>query len=350
MMTSPSKGVTFGPIRCNYEGRGRGTVGAVWVISSQSSVVLSWVGNLGRVIGENAEYSRGVPEPCYFIKTDTERSAMVLTAEAYVAGVTDSQAADLAAITAEVRTDLGSTFGTIRPLRLNRMTDSRRTNNNVRITWDIAPLVARAAPGRYHFQFCFSVDEGKTFTKYPSEMRHLIVAADAQEVPTEAAVESSVLFKVGEVTSSRIGWLGPATVRVRRDQPPQSLPVEISSTDCLDGDEKLFIELALQVWAPGVSNRVDLTPDEHSLVLKQLGLRIESPFFIGSGSESLCFAGKAGIHEHDDIARLNLAHYLDELITRKVPLPAPGDYAFEVYAGEKKLGCLLLHWKPVSGY
>ncbi len=315
------------------------------MISGQSAAVLSWVGGLGRIIGENAEYSRGVPEPCYFVRAEAERSTMVLTAEAYVPDVTDNPAADLGAIVAEIRTDLGSDLGAIRSMRLSRMSDARRVGNNVRILWDIAPLVARAAPGRYHYQFCFSTDEGKSFAKCPGEMRHLIVAESLSEVPEEALVESSVLFKVGEVTPARVGWLGPATVRVRREQPPQPLPAEVYADDCIDSDGKLFVELAVQVWAPGVSNRVDLTPEEHTLVLKQLGLRIESPFFTGSGSESLCFAGKAGIHEHDDIARLNLAHYLDELTTNKVPLPASGDYTFEVYAGEKKLGSLLLRWR-----
>lgn len=304
---------------------------------------LSWVGNMGRIIGADGEYSRGIPEPAYFVKTLASHHAMVLTAEAYVAGLTDHPSLDLTPITVEVQSDLGTDDGSLCPRRLSNNGDRRRVNNNLRALWDIAPLVARALPGRYHYQFRFSLDGGATWRIVPNEVRHIVVAEDLKDVPVDALIESSVLFKVGEVTPARIGWLGPATVRMRRDQIPQPLPAEVRLNQQA-GDEPIFLELALQVWVPGVSNRADLTPEEHTLVLKQLGLRIESPFFMGSGTETLGFAGKAGIHEHDDVARFNLAQYLESLASNGVPAPRSGDYNFDVYAGEKRLGALTLHW------
>ncbi len=303
---------------------------------------LGWAGNLGRIVGPDAEYSRGVPEPTYFVRSLSGRDAMVLTAETYVAGVTDHPSADLSGLIAEVITDLGSPDGKVRPVTVSSEVDGRRVSNNLRVHWNVAPLVARSASGRFQYQFRFSGDGGATWVGVPDEPRHLVVASDVRDVPAEALVESSLLFKVGEVSPARIGWMGPATVRADRDMPAQSLPAEVS-IDPSRGE--VYFELAVQIWAPSVSNRADLTPEEHTLALKQLGLRVESPFFVGAGTKTLGFAGKAGIHEHDDIARFNLGPYLEELERAGVAPPPEGDYPFTVFAGDKDLGTVVLHWR-----
>ncbi|MBN1962212.1 MAG: hypothetical protein JW841_14850 [Deltaproteobacteria bacterium] len=312
--------------------------------SMTSMTSVSWAGNLGRIIGINAEYSRGVPEPAYFVKTLASHHAMVLTAEAYVNGITDQPTVALDPIIVEVQSDLGTKDGSLFIHRLNNNEECRRVNNNIRAYWDIAPIIVNAVPGRYHYQFRFSADSGESWLIAPKQVQHLVVAEDLKDVPVEALIESSVLFKVGEITPERIGWLGPATVRTNRDHPPQPLPAEVN-LNYKNNLEPIFLEVALQVWVPSVSNRADLTPEEHTLVLKQLGLRIESPFFIGSGSEALGFAGKAGIHEHDDIARFYLSQYLETLKKSGVPPPSSGNYPLDVFAGEKHLGTIQLHWK-----
>lgn len=318
--------------------------GRMSTLRAGSAPRLDWAGNLGRVVGPDAEYSRGVPEPAYFVRNLSSRDAMVLTAEAYVPGVTDSPYADLAPVRSEVLSDLGQPDGAVRPVRLEAIADGRRVNNNLRLHWNIAPLVARSPVGRYHYQFRFSTDDGATWLTVPPDVRHLVVAEDLRDVPGEALVESSLLFKVGDVSPARIGWIGAATVRTARDEPARPLPAEgrIDARAALaDG---FFLELAVQVWAPGVSNRADLTPDEHALALKQLGVRVESPFFVGRSTQTPGFAGKAGIHEHDDIARFNLAGYFATLEADHVQFPPSGDYPFEVWAGDKKLGVFTLHW------
>jgi hypothetical protein len=320
------------------------TGGRMSTLRAGGSPRIDWAGNLGRVMGPDAEYSRGVPEPAYFVRSLSTRDAMVLTAEAYVPGITDSPYADLTPVLAEVLSDLGETDGAVRPVRLDGIADGRRVNNNLRVHWNVAPLVARSPVGRFHYQFRFSTDGGASFLTVPADVRHLVVAEDLRDVPAEALVESSLLFKVGEVTPARIGWIGAATVRTARDEPARPLPVEghVDVRSALS--DGFFLELAVQVWAPGVSNRADLTPDEHALALRQLGVRVESPFFIGRNTQTPGFAGKAGIHEHDDIARFNLAGYFAALDADKVQLPPSGDYPFEVWAGDKKLGVFLLHW------
>jgi len=305
---------------------------------------LEWAGNLGRVMGPDAEYSHGAPEPTYFVRSLSTRDAMVLTAEAYVPGVTDSPYADLQPVLAEILSDLGQADGALRPVRLDAVADGRRVNNNLRVHWNVAPLVAHSPVGRYHYQFRFSADGGASWLTVPGDVRHIVVAEDLRDVPAEALVESSLLFKVGEVTPARIGWLGAATVRTSRDEAARPLPAEGRADARSALSDSFFLELAVQVWAPGVSNRADLTPDEHALALRQLGVRVESPFFVGRSTQTPGFAGKAGIHEHDDIARFNLAGYFAALEADKVQLPPSGDYPFEVWAGDGKLGVFLLHW------
>ena len=305
---------------------------------------IHWTGNLGRVIGPDAEYSRGIPEPAYFTQSLCGREAMILTVEAYVPGLTDHPSADLSSLWVEAVTSLGAAEEQMGTFRLEVSTQGKRVNNNVRAHWDISALVRENPPGRYPYQFRLSNDHGQQWVYVPETPHHLVIVADATEIPPEARTESSLLRKVGEIGPSRIGWLGQPTVRTAPHPSPRPLPAEAILHEAEIATERGHLELAVQVWAPGVSNRADLMPEEHTLALRQLGVHLESSFFGGSG-EALGFAGKAGIHEHDDVARFNLQHYLLELLASGKPTPPAGDYELHLHAGERRLGTLLLHWR-----
>lgn len=302
---------------------------------------IQWAGSLGRVVGRENHYNRGVPEPTYFAKSAVEQEAMSLCAEVYAPGLTDNGESDYAGLYAEVETTLDPT-GQPSIIRLEPKVHARRCGNNVRLQWDLREAVAVARPGRYTYQFRFSVD-GRQWVYYPSEPRHFVVTNSEAEIPDMALVESSLLSKVGEITPSRIGWIGTPMIRTEASSSAQVLPAEVTLREHWVVQERSYLELAVQVWAPGVSNRADLTAEEHSLALRQLGVRIESPFF-SRGSQPLRFAGKAGIHEHDDMARFNLNNYFAELRATGGTPPPSGDYVIEIVAGEKRIGSVLVHW------
>jgi len=302
---------------------------------------IQWAGNLGRVAGHEGQYSRGVPEPAYFAKEAVGLEGMVLSAELYAPGFSDAAEPNVSTLLAVVHTDLGSP-GNTRALALATPQACRRIGNNMRIQWDLGEGVAKAAPGRYEYQFRFSLD-GQRWVMMPQQPRHLVVTAHTSDIPAAALVESSVLRKVGEISASRIGWLGAPVLRTGVSPQPQPLPAEATFRAASTPHDRAFLEVAVQVWAPGVSNRADLTPEEHSFALQQLGVRVEGPLF-DKGGYPLRFAGKAGIHEHDDIARFNLAHFLDELRAQGKPLPPTGDYPIEIIAGDRRVGVFVLHF------
>jgi hypothetical protein len=307
-----------------------------------SPLAIQWAGNLGRVAGHEGEYSRGIPEPAYFPRADASGETMILCAEVYVPGLTDSAEPDLSLLRSQVLTELGSADGKPCAIDLDPKVQSKRAGNNLRLSWDLAPVVQAAKAGRYSYQFRFCV-AGQPWVFAPTEVRHLVITERADEIPAEARVASSLLLKVGEIGPSRIGWLGTPVLRTEDNANPQALPAEAAFHEQRAGNNRAPLELAVQVWAPGVSNRADLTSEEHSLALRQLGVHVESPFF-GGKDYPLRFAGKAGIHEHDDIARFNLNQYLSELAAQGGTTPPSGDYVIEIVAGERKIGTLLLHW------
>lgn len=120
---------------------------------------VGWAGNLGRYATHACTWQAGLADPVVFAKSSVGHDCMTLTAEVYVAGLTDANG-DPAALKAEVETDIGFQGGPMAGPVTYALAYDARVGNNFRFAWGLGEHVGRVDRGEYRFRFRFSADNG----------------------------------------------------------------------------------------------------------------------------------------------------------------------------------------------
>ena len=124
--------------------------------------VVDWAGDVGARRGGACTWRAGIDDPVTFTKSALGSDCMVLTADVYVAGLTDG-GGDPRSIWARVESDLGFGGGPLAEPAAYGMISDGRVGNNYRYAWNLSAFVGRADRGDYRYRFTFSADEGRTW-------------------------------------------------------------------------------------------------------------------------------------------------------------------------------------------
>jgi len=148
---------------------------------------VGWAGRWGGYFTHACAWREGLADPVTFTKSAVGHDCMTLTAEVYVAGVTDA-GGNPEAILAEVETDIGFSGGPLATPTTYRLTFDERVGNDLRFAWFLGEHVSRADRGDYRFRFRFSADGGRTWTTIgtgesdaPGGWRTLLVRNDSTD-------------------------------------------------------------------------------------------------------------------------------------------------------------------------
>ncbi len=157
----------------------------------QQSTSVDWAGNWGGRFDHSCSHRLGLDEPVVFTKSSLGHDCMVISAEVYVAGLTDA-GGDPQAIMAQVESDIGFGGGPlVQPVTYDLAYDTR-SGNNYRYQWFCNEHVGRSDRGDYRFRFRFSADQGQTWSVIGDEaggFRALWVRNDSTDVEAQQFCE-----------------------------------------------------------------------------------------------------------------------------------------------------------------
>ncbi|MBU0550599.1 hypothetical protein KKF91_19745 [Myxococcota bacterium] len=141
---------------------------------------VGWVGDWGALKNRLCEYQSGVPEPNNFFKSALGNQCMALTADVWVAGLTDVGGPS-SGIRAEVETNLGFHGGPSAITFRHPIEWMESVGNNYRYRWNLSEHVGRADVGEYRYRFRFSADNGSTWYT-DGDWRMLNIYNDSTEI------------------------------------------------------------------------------------------------------------------------------------------------------------------------
>lgn len=145
---------------------------------------VGWAGRWGAYVTHACYWQEGVPDPVTFRKSSVGHDCMDLTADVWVAGVTDA-GGNPDALLAEVETDIAFSGGPLEATTTYRLSFDQRAGNDFRYKWSLGEHVARADRGDYRYRFRFSADGGRTWTTLGTGegdgWRRLLVRNDSQD-------------------------------------------------------------------------------------------------------------------------------------------------------------------------
>ena len=123
---------------------------------------VGWAGSWGGYVSHACTFKPGLADPLILTKSAVGHDCMSVTAEVYVAGVTDKDAKP-GAVLAEVQTDIGYGGGPLATPVSYPLGFDGKVGNNFRFVWHTAQLVGMANKGDYKFRLRFSADGGATW-------------------------------------------------------------------------------------------------------------------------------------------------------------------------------------------
>ncbi len=123
---------------------------------------VGWAGSWGGYFSHACTLKAGLSDPVIFTKSALGHDCMMVTAEVYVAGVTDKDAKP-GAVLAEVETDIGYGGGPLAKPAYYPLGFDGKVGNNFRFVWNTAQLVGMANKGDYKFRLRFSADGGASW-------------------------------------------------------------------------------------------------------------------------------------------------------------------------------------------
>ncbi|TNF38615.1 MAG: hypothetical protein EP329_00090 [Deltaproteobacteria bacterium] len=152
--------------------------------SCPQPATVGWAGNFGAYRAHDCHWVGDLDDPARFEKSGLGHDCMVITADVWVAGVTDSGAPS-SAVLAEVETDLGGPGGPLAtPERIALGFDGLE-GHDFRFRWNLSQLMSLADRGDYRFRFRFSADGGASWTTIGADdggWRTLAIRDDSRDV------------------------------------------------------------------------------------------------------------------------------------------------------------------------
>lgn len=146
---------------------------------------VGWAGNWGGYFTHACAHKADLPDPVVFTKSAVGHDCMTLTAEVWVAGVTDKGGLPTSVL-AEVETDIAYGGGPLTTPKTYKLGFDAKVGNNFRFSWNVGQFVSMADKGDYTFRFRFSADGGKSWTWLgkdgPTTPRKLWVRNDSSDL------------------------------------------------------------------------------------------------------------------------------------------------------------------------
>ena len=123
------------------------------------AAAVGWAGDWGGYFGHDCHYAGDLADPITFRKSGLGHDCMAITADVWVAGLTDANGSP-SAILARVETDIGFSGGPLAVPATYPLAFDGCHGNNFRFKWELSEHVGRADRGDYAYRFRFSADGG----------------------------------------------------------------------------------------------------------------------------------------------------------------------------------------------